>query len=76
MAKLFLSYARKDTQVATKLVSALSALVTKFGGTLIEGGTCYSRLIDEALEAADAVLVLWSAGPLNQIGCATRPRRP
>lgn len=61
MARLFLSYARDDTALATMLVHALER-----GGhevwwdALIEGGTRYSRSIDEALNAADAVIVLWS----------------
>jgi TolB-like protein len=62
MAKLFLSYARDDTDVATKLVSALErARHEVWWDALIEGGTRYSRALGEALEAADAVVVLWSS---------------
>ena len=62
MAKLFLSYARTDTDAATKLVTALERVGHEvWWDALIEGGTRYSRSIDEALEAADAVVVLWSS---------------
>jgi TolB-like protein/tetratricopeptide (TPR) repeat protein len=62
MAKLFLSYARDDTDAATKLVNALErARHEVWWDALIEGGTRYSRSIGEALEAADAVVVLWSS---------------
>jgi len=61
MAKLFLSYARDDAPMATKLVSALERLGHEvWWDALIEGGARFSRSIDEALEAADAVVVLWS----------------
>lgn len=58
---LFLSYAHGDQAQARKLASALERLgYTVWWDALIEGGTRYAKTIDEALEAADAVLVLWS----------------
>src|SRR5207253_10140816 len=58
---LFLSYAHGDHAPAQRLARALErAGYTVWWDALIEGGTRYARSINEALEAADAVLVLWS----------------
>jgi TolB-like protein len=62
MAKLFLSYSRDDMDVATKLARALERTGHEvWWDALIEGGARYSKSIGEALEAADAVIVLWSS---------------
>src|SRR5690242_2364248 len=59
---LFLSYARDDEPYARRLATALEHRgYTIWWDALIEGGAVYSRSIAEALETADAVLVLWSA---------------
>src|SRR5690348_12180846 len=59
---LFLSYSREDEGDARRLASALEhAGYTIWWDALIEGGEAYSRSIAEALEKADAVIVLWSA---------------
>ena len=59
---LFLSYARDDEPYARRLAVALEHRgYTIWWDALIEGGAAYSRSIAEALETADAVLVLWSA---------------
>ncbi len=61
MARLFVSYARADQAPAAKIVHALErAGHDVWWDMKIEGGTRYSRLISEALDASDAVIVLWS----------------
>ena len=58
---LFLSYAHADQPRAQKLAAALEQSgFTVWWDELIEGGTRYARSIDQALESADAVVVLWS----------------
>ena len=60
-ATVFLSYAHGDSAQAQRLARALEkAGYTVWWDALIEGGTRFAQSIDEALEAADAVLVLWS----------------
>jgi len=61
MAKVFLSYDRDDTERARPVALALE----KAGHAVwwdhhIHGGEQYTKVIDEALKAADAVVVLWS----------------
>ena len=59
---IFLSYAHDDQAQAQRLAGALQrAGYTVWWDALIEGGTRYAKSIDDALEKADAVLVLWSA---------------
>lgn len=58
---VFLSYAHGDQAQAQRLAAALDkAGYTVWWDALIEGGTRYAASITEALEAADAVVVLWS----------------
>ena len=58
---LFLSYAHGDQAQAQRLAAALERCgYAVWWDALIEGGTRYAKSIGEALEAADAVLVLWS----------------
>lgn len=58
---IFLSYAHGDQAQAQRLAGALQrAGYTVWWDALIEGGSRYARSINEALEKADAVLVLWS----------------
>jgi TolB-like protein/Tfp pilus assembly protein PilF len=59
---VFLSYARVDEAPARRLATALEQCGYRvWWDALIEGGAAFSRSIAEALEAADAVIVLWSA---------------
>lgn len=58
---VFLSYAHGDHAQAQRLAAALERCgYTVWWDALIEGGTRYAKTIDEALAAADAVVVLWS----------------
>ena len=58
---LFLSYAHGDQAQAQRLAAALERSgYAVWWDALIEGGTRYAKSIDDALAAADAVLVLWS----------------
>ena len=58
---IFLSYAHADAKRAQQLASALTTRgYTVWWDTLIEGGASFAKSIREALEAADAVVVLWS----------------
>ena len=60
-ATVFMSYAHGDQAQAQRLARVLDrAGYTVWWDALIEGGTRYAQSIDEALQAADAVLVLWS----------------
>lgn len=61
MAKVFLSYDHDDVALARSITAALE----KAGHTVwydrhIHGGAQYSRKIEQALDDADAVVVLWS----------------
>ncbi|HEU5482212.1 MAG TPA: TIR domain-containing protein [Sphingomicrobium sp.] len=61
MASVFLSYDREDAGKARPIAAALE----KAGHSVwwdrhIKGGAQYSKEIDKALKAADAVVVLWS----------------
>ena len=58
---VFLSYAHADAKRARALADALTARgYTVWWDTLIEGGASFAKSIGEALETADAVVVLWS----------------
>jgi TolB-like protein/tetratricopeptide (TPR) repeat protein len=58
---LFLSYAHDDRVKAKRLAAALDrAGYTIWWDGLIEGGAQFDKSIREALDAADAVVVLWS----------------
>lgn len=63
---MFLSYDHEDTALARPLASAME----KAGHSVwydrhIHGGAQYSRKIEQALDAADAVVVLWSSRSLD-----------
>lgn len=65
-ATLFLSYSHADEAKAQRLAAALEqAGHTVWWDRLIEGGTAYAKSIGSALEAADAVIVLWSANSVD-----------
>lgn len=58
---VFLSYSRADQALAQRLAAALQqAGFEVWWDTLIEGGAAFARSIEAALEASDAVIVLWS----------------
>lgn len=61
MVRVFLSYDREDTAKAAEIALALeSASHSVWWDRRIRGGAQYSKEIEEALHAADAVVVLWS----------------
>ena len=60
-ATLFLSYSRADETSARRIAVALQhAGYIVWWDALIEGGEAFAQSIAEALESADAVMVLWS----------------
>lgn len=59
---IFLSYAHDDRVKAQRLAAALARRgYIVWWDRLIEGGASFAKSIRDALEAADAVVVLWSA---------------
>jgi tetratricopeptide (TPR) repeat protein len=62
MASVFLSYDRDDTARARPLALALEKAGHSVWWDLhVRGGAQFSKVIEEALKAADVVVVLWSA---------------
>lgn len=66
MARIFLSYDHEDMGLAKPIADALE----KSGHTVwydrhIQGGAQYSHKIEQALDAADTVVVLWSKHSLD-----------
>jgi len=58
---VFLSYSHADQVPAQRLAGALQeAGCEVWWDTLIEGGAAFAKSIEAALEASDAVVVLWS----------------
>ena len=63
---LFLSYSRADKERAQRLADALTgAGYTLWWDALIEGGAQFDSSIRAALDAADAVIVLWSRNSID-----------
>jgi tetratricopeptide (TPR) repeat protein len=61
MASVFLSYDRDDTQRARSFAAALEKAGHHVWWDLhVRGGAQFSKVIEEALKAADVVVVLWS----------------
>lgn len=61
MASVFLSYDRQDAAKAQRIASALeTAGHSVWWDRHIKSGAQYSKEIEQALQAADAVVVLWS----------------
>ena len=61
MAGVFLSYDRDDTDKARPIALALEKAGHSVWWDLhVRGGAQFSKVIEEALKAADAVVVLWS----------------
>ena len=62
MAGVFLSYARDDAKLARPLALQLEKAGHSVWWDLhVRGGAQFSKVIEEALKAADVVVVLWSA---------------
>src|SRR6478672_9882377 len=62
MARVFLSYAREDADAAKELADALGRAGHEvWWDQHIQGGSRFSRAIDQALKDAEAVIVLWSS---------------
>lgn len=58
---VFLSYSRSDQARAQQLAEALGqGGLTVWWDALIEGGASFAKSIEAALQASDAVVVLWS----------------
>ena len=61
MAGVFLSYDRDDSAAANTIAKALeSAGHSVWWDLHVRGGAHFSKVIEDALKAADAVVVLWS----------------
>jgi tetratricopeptide (TPR) repeat protein len=66
MAKVFLSYDRDDGDRARQFASALEKAGHKVWWDLhVHGGAQFSKAIEEALKAAEVVVVLWSANSVE-----------
>ncbi len=66
MASVFLSYDRDDADTARPLAAALEKAGHSVWWDLhVRGGAQFSKVIDEALRAADVVVVLWSANSIK-----------
>ena len=66
MAGLFLSYDRDDAERARQFARALEKAGHNVWWDLhVRGGTQFGKVIEEALKAADAVVVLWSANSVE-----------
>src|SRR5919205_2889116 len=61
MAGIFLSYDRDDSNAARVVATALEKAGHSVWWDLhVRGGAQFAKVIEEALKAADAVVVLWS----------------
>jgi TolB-like protein/Tfp pilus assembly protein PilF len=61
-AMIFISYARADRPRVAPLAAALSAQgYDVWWDAMIEGGAGFAKMIEAKLDAADAVIVVWSA---------------
>ena len=66
MARVFLSYARDDAELAKRLAGLLGdAGHDVWWDREIQGGSRFSNEIDKALQDAEAVLVLWTAASIK-----------
>lgn len=63
---VFLSYARSDRVQVEPIAHALqNAGFDLWWDALIEGGEAFAHTIEERLDRADAVIVIWSAGSIR-----------
>src|SRR6476620_8396254 len=61
VARVFLSYAREDADVAKQLAQAVGAAGHEvWWDEHIHGGSRFTSAIDQALKNAEAVIVIWS----------------
>src|SRR5205807_10093118 len=66
MASVFLSYDRDDGDKARPIATALERAGHSVWWDLhVRGGAQFSKVIEEALKAADAVVVLWSKNSID-----------
>lgn len=66
MASVFLSYDRKDSARAAEIAAALEdSSHSVWWDHQIRGGAQYSKEIEQALDKADAVVVLWSKSSVD-----------
>jgi tetratricopeptide (TPR) repeat protein len=66
MAGIFLSYDRDDANAARVIATALETAGHSVWWDLhVRGGAQFSKVIEEALKAADAVVVLWSVNSIE-----------
>ena len=66
MASVFLSYDRDDASKARPIAAALEKAGHSVWWDLhVRGGAQFSKVIEEALKAADVVVVLWSANAVE-----------
>src|SRR5256885_1678611 len=66
MASVFLSYDRDDAGKARPIATALEKAGHSVWWDLhVRGGAQFSKVIEEALKAADAVVVLWSSNSIE-----------
>jgi hypothetical protein len=66
MASVFLSYDRDDAERARRFARALEKAGHEVWWDLhVRGGAQFSKVIEEALKAADVVVVLWSANSIE-----------
>ena len=68
MTKIFLSYDREDLPTARKLAGALEQSGhSVWWDRHIKGGLQFASEIEQALEAADVVIVLWSKNSVESV---------
>src|ERR1041385_9066194 len=66
MARVFLSYARDDAELAKQLAGLIAQAGHQgWWDREIQGGSQFSSEIDKALQEADAVLVLWTEASIK-----------
>jgi TIR domain/AI-2E family transporter len=66
MADIFISYARADRDIAERLAAVLEARGwSVWWDRRFHGGQAFDRLIEEAIETATAVVVLWSQSSID-----------
>lgn len=64
--RVFLSYSRPDRAWVARLVEALDAAgISVWWDSAIEGGASFSAEIERELDAADVVIVAWSASAVK-----------
>ena len=76
MADIFISYAQQDRERVRRLVEALRAEGFElWWDALIEPGVSWEAAIDRELEAAKAVVVVWSEQSVDRLGSVCNEAR-